>query len=407
MRRAAAFALAALVGLLAVARGADAPRSDTNRARFTLTETRSQAVSGPFTLFNGARVRLGGTLYVLSLDGDGRVTFTAPGGATYGPFQPVAGRLMRIGDAMYAYNGGGSGARAASQSAGARPVGADLQSASASAAAPIATFEPMPPPPDRIEIPPETPQRTAPALDLPNLPEPSRAFLWHLWFAPIDNTPLKWKVEKVNGRETDFERTSFGAGLTLKSWFAEADYSTSGKSGSIVPSGLGFTGASIDDATGYSLSLGYKRPFLREGGWTASAGLLGRIRQDKGDISSSALVSTGEADTNELGNVISKYESRKSSVKITEKSLRLDFDLAYQYQDFHGFAGLRIQPLSSVSVSGTLPYGEDNLKISAKHDDAIGVVFGGTVDLKAGFYFSADLTLGYETRLRLALSRDW
>ena len=389
-----------LFGLTMGARGAEAPRSDIKKSGFTLTETLGKTTHGPFTLFNGARIRLDGTLYKVSISGDDRITFTAPGGAAYGPYQPVPGRLMRIGNATYAYDGSNA---ASSRPVGTRPVGADLQSASA----PIATFDPLPPPPDRIEIPPETPQRTAPALDLPALPDPASTRIWSLWFAPIDNTPFKWTVEKVSGNKKDFERTSVGAGLTLFSWFAEADYALSGKSGSIVPSGLGFTGAAIDDASGFSVSLGYKRPFIREGSWTASAGILGRYRQDKGDITSSALVSTGEADTNELGNVISKYETRKSSVKITEKALRLDFDLAYQYYDFHAFAGLRVQPLSSVSVSGTLPYGEDDLKLSAKHDDAIGVVFGGTVDLKAGFYLSADLTLGYETRLRLALSRDW
>lgn len=389
----------ALFGLAMGARGAEAPRSDVKKSGFTLTETLGKTTHGPFTLFNGARIRLDGTLYKVSISGDDRITFTAPGGAAYGPYQPVPGRLMKIGSAMYTYNGGGAGAASSRAAEAAR--------SDTSAAAPIATFDPLPPPPDRIEIPPETPQRTAPALDLPELPDPASTRIWSLWFAPIDNTPFKWTVEKVSGNKKDFEHTSVGAGLTLYSWFAEADYALSGKSGSIVPSGLGFTGAAIDDASGFSVSLGYKRPFIREGSWTASAGILGRYRQDKGDITSSALVSTGEADTNELGNVISKYESRKSSVKITEKALRLDFDLAYQYYDFHAFAGLRVQPLSSVSVSGTLPYGEDDLKLSAKHDDAIGVVFGGTVDLKAGFYLSADLTLGYETRLRLALSRDW
>ena len=389
----------ALFGLAMGARGAEAPRSDIKKSGFTLTETLGKTTYGPFTLFNGARIRLDGTLYKISVGGDDRITFTAPGGAAYGPYQPVPGRLMKIGSAMYTYNGGGAGAASSRAAEAAR--------SDTSAAAPIATFDPLPPPPDRIEIPPETPQRTAPALDLPALPDAASTRIWSLWFAPIDNTPFKWTVEKVSGNKKDFERTSVGAGLTLFSWFAEADYALSGKSSSIVPSGLGFTGAAIDDASGFSVSLGYKRPFIREGSWTASAGILGRYRQDKGDITSSALISTGEADTNELGNVISKYETRKSSVKITEKALRLDFDLAYQYYDFHAFAGLRVQPLSTVSVSGTLPYGEDDLKLSAKHDDAIGVVFGGTVDLKAGFYLSADLTLGYETRLRLALSRDW
>lgn len=273
--------------------------------------------------------------------------------------------------------------------------------------APIASFDPLPPKPEMIEIPPETPQKTVAPLDLPLLPDDSSPLIWSIWFAPIDRTPLKWKVESLEGSKSDFKRTSAGVGLSFNSWYAETAYSVSGKSGAIVPTGLGLSGASIEDASGFAIAAGYKRPFLREGGWIASAGIFGRYRQEKGDVSSTALVFTGEADTNELGNAISSFEKCTSSVKITETNLRLDFELGYKYEDFYTFATLLIQPVSSVKTTGTLPYGPNELSLEAKHDEAVGVMVGGKCDLQAGFYVSADLTLGFETRFRVALARDW
>lgn len=375
-------------------------------ARYTLSETRTQTVSGPFTLFDGARIRLGGELYRVNIGSDRRITFTSPAGTPFGPYQMVPGRIMQIGKAMYSFDWAGASSFTSESGAVPRAAAAPASSrAAAQSSAPIATFAPMPPKPELIEIPPEVEHRSVPSLDLPALPDASRPLAWNFWLAPIDRTPFKWRVESVSGREVDFERTSAGAGLSLNSWMAEAAYSTSGKSGAIVPEGLGFSGSSIEDASGFALALGYKRPFLVEGGWTASAGIMGRIRQEKGDISSSALVATGEADTNDVGNVISEYQTRSSSIKISEKTLRLDFELGYRIESFRIFGDLVLQPLSSVSVSGKLPYGDDNLKISAKHDDAVGVMFGGSFDLPADFKIFADCTILCETRLRLGLSR--
>ncbi len=372
--------------------------------RFTLTETRSGASFGPFTLFDGARVRVDGTLYRVVFPGNGRVTFVdSTNGRTFGPYQPVEGRLMQLGKAMYAFGGAGkSGVRGKPAASG-----APGRAAAHAAPAPIAEFAPMPPKPELIEIPPEVEHRQAPSLDLPGLPDATRPPAWSIWLAPLDTTPFKWKVESVSGKKADFERTTLGGGLGYNSWLAEAAYSTSGKSSAIVPGGLGFSGSSIDDADGFSLAIGYKRPFLREGGWTASAGILGRIRQDKGDISSTALVATSKVDTNNVENVVSEYRSGKSSVKITEKALRLDFDLSYRSGQFMGFAGLQIQPVSSVSVSGHMPYGSENLKISAKHDDAIGAIVGGSYTFWNDFQVFADLTLIYESRLRIGVSREF
>ena len=375
-------------------------------ARYTLSETRTQTVSGPFTLFDGARIRLGGELYRVNIGSDRRITFTSPAGTPFGPYQMVPGRIMQIGKAMYSFDWAGASSFTSESGAVPRAAAAPASSrAAAQSSAPIATFDPMPPKPELIEIPPEVEHRSVPSLDLPALPDASRPLAWNFWLAPIDRTPFKWRVESVSGRDVDFERTSAGAGLSLNSWMAEAAYSTSGKSGAIVPEGLGFSGSSIEDASGFALALGYKRPFLVEGGWTASAGILGRIRQEKGDISSSALVATGESDTNDVGNVISEYQTRSSSIKISEKTLRLDFELGYRIESFRIFGDLVLQPLSSVSVSGKLPYGDDNLKISAKHDDAVGVMVGGSFDLPSDFKIFADCTILCETRMRLGLSR--
>lgn len=366
--------------------------------RFTLANTKSGQISGPFTIYHGARVRLGGDLYRISLDGDRRISFSGgPNGESYGPYQTVDGRLMQIGDAMYSFSWG----------AAARPTVQSPAPKKPAREAPIAEFAPMPPKPEMIAIPAETERRTVKPLDLPSLPDASKPFEWNFWLAPIDSTEFKWKVESVEGNSADLERRTVGAGLSLNSWSADAAYSTSGKSSAVLPDGLGLSGTSIDDASGWSIGAGYKRPLLKEGGWTASAGIFGRIRQDKGDLSATTLVSTDVADTNNLGNVISSFESSKSSVKVTEKTVRLDFDLGYRYRSFYGFAGLQLQPVSSVSVSGSLPNAGDNLKISAKHDDPIGFVAGGFWEFGNGLRVFSDFSLGIDKRLRFGLSRNF
>ncbi|WP_289458521.1 hypothetical protein, partial [Klebsiella pneumoniae] len=81
-----------------------------NPSRYTLTEARSQTTSGPFTLFDGARIRLDGTLYTLSVGADRRLTFTSSAGTAFGPYQAVPGRIMQIGQAMYSFAWAGAAA---------------------------------------------------------------------------------------------------------------------------------------------------------------------------------------------------------------------------------------------------------------------------------------------------------
>lgn len=364
-------------------------------SRFTLAETRTGAVSGPYTLYNGARIRVGGELFKIIIDGDRRVSFVSETGEKYGPYQPVPGRIMQIGNAMYSFNRQGASAQTAT-----RPREPAKE-------APIAEFAPLPPKPEPIAIPDETPRRSVTPLNLPSLPDADSPLAWKAWFAPVDNTPLKWEVESFKGKSADFKRKTLGAGLSYDSWFGEAAYSFSGESPAMIPDGLGLSGTSIDDASGWSFGIGYKRPFLKEGGWTASAGLFGRIRQDKGDARATSFVSTGEADTNNAENVVSSYAEQKSSVKISEKTLRLDFDLSYGYGRFCGYAGLRLQPVSSVSVSGHIPSGDEKLKLSAKHDDAIGFSCGSSYSFSNSLNIFAELEMGIETRLRLGLSRSF
>ena len=66
-----------------------------------------------------------------------------------------------------------------------------------------------------------------------------------------------------------------------------------------------------------------------------------------------------------------------------------------------------VQPLSNVSVSGALPFGEEPLKLKATHDDPIGVRLGGWYEIDGGWRLSGDLTLGMETLLRLGVARDF
>lgn len=392
----ASIAIAILALAAAPLRASAAPAPG---GRFHLVETQSGAAVGPFTLYNGARIRVKGVIYRVTLsEGEGRVTFTSEADSkSYGPYQPVAGRIMRIGGTTYSYSAG-TPAPAAPAAPVVRPPANN---------APIAEFAPLPPKPEMIEVPDEPRRSTVKPLSLPALPDASRPFSWNVWYAPLDVTEIKWKIEKVEGNEVEYKRQTVGAGLSWNSWTAEAALSPSGKSSSIVPDGLGLSGTSIDGSGGWSLGAGYKRPFLREGGWTASAGVFGRIRQDKGDISSMSLVTTGDSDTNELGNVISKFENRKETVKLTEAILRLDFELAYRSGSFGGFAGVKLQPFSSLDISGKLPNGDEELKLTAEHNDAIGFTAGGLYEFANGLRAFADFEVGIEKRLRIGLSRDF
>ena len=160
-------------------------------ARYTLSETRTQTVSGPFTLFDGARIRLGGELYRVNIGSDRRITFTSPAGTPFGPYQMVPGRIMQIGKAMYSFDWAGASSFTSESGAVPRAAAAPASSrAAAQSSAPIATFAPMPPKPELIEIPPEVEHRSVPSLDLIDFQYGSAPGLNDYWHTPAD-TPDK------------------------------------------------------------------------------------------------------------------------------------------------------------------------------------------------------------------------
>ena len=373
--------------------------------QFILVATRGGSVAGPFTLYNGAMVRIDGTLYELRVGSDERVSFVRRDPpAEYGPYQSVDGRIMRVGDVVYSFAWKGSAAAKALVGGAAQPAPVP---AKLPREAPIAEFAPMPPKPEPIHVPEPSEQRRVAPLNLPALPDATKPLSWAAWIAPVDITPLKWKVESAAANKTDYERRSVGGALALNSWFAEMQLSPAAKAGNIVPDDMSFYGSSIDDGSGWSFTLGYKRPFLSEGGWTASAGVYARYRRDKADVSTTTRQRMESADTNLVDHVYSTYETRTASLDIVEKNLGLDLELAYERDPWRAFVAILVQPLSDVSVSGHLPYGGEPLKVKATHDDPIGVRLGGWCEIDGGWRLSGDLTMGMETLLRLGVARDF
>ena len=359
---------------------------------FYLSETKSHALYGPFTLYDGAKIRVAGTLYSLSVAGD-RITFGGVPGGPFGPYQTVNGRIMRIGDSMYSFFW-----KDAVRTQPVAPVRAPEP--------PIAEFDPMPPMPERIEVP-EPESRHVEPLDLPPLPDATKPVSWFAWVAPVDNTPIEWKIESAKGNETDYKRTSLGGGLAINSWFSSLRLSTGGKSGDIVKKGMGVTSSSLSDGTGFALEAGYKRPFLSQNGWVASGGIYGMLRRDKADLKTRSLIHTSETDTNNVTNIKSYYRTRTSSLKLTEYTLGLDIDLAYVTDFWSAYVGVLIQPLSSLDVSGGLPYGDDDLKLEASHDDPLAARIGGWYEMDAGWRITAEAIFGMETLIRLGVWRNF
>ncbi len=139
----------------------------------------------------------------------------------------------------------------------------------------------------------------------------------------------------------------------------------------------------------------------------ASGGIYARLRQDKADLTTRSLVHTSETDTNNVTSIKSTYRKRTSSVKLTEFSLGLDIDVAYVTDIWSAYMGVLIQPLSSLDVSGSLPYGDDNLKLDASHDDPLALHAGGWYEMDAGWRITADVVFGMETQLRFGVWRDF
>lgn len=391
INRTLAFLAAALVTLDVVAAGDS----------FTLTNLRDQRTYGPFTRQNGAKVSIAGADYSLKAAGQDRVSFVSKAsGIEYGPIQIVNGRLGVIGHATYRV----SMDTATAPAKGAQGARQDVPAPTAAAS--TAFVQPPPAMPDKIDIPEPQPRRTVAPLDLPLLPEAKDVFLISAWLAPIDNAPIDWKLASKSAGDGAIERVSVGAGIDWRGWSARVTASPSVKCDDICSDGPGLADVSIDGGMGWSLGIGYMHPFLVEGGWSVNAGIRGLLRRDSGDLKSSTLVSSGEADTNAVGNVISRYENHTTSVDVTELSLWVDIELAYA-MDFWGVqAGVSIAPVDEFDISASVPYGNRSVSLKAERSTPISVSAGGWYEYE-GWRIFADLTVGADRALRLGVGHGF
>ena len=358
---------------------------------FTMLNIRDSRVFGPFRIKSGETVRVDGVSYQLLTPSAGRVSFKSlANGTEYGPFQVVDGRLGVVGNATYRL----------------RPASAAALPAPAPAAARNEPFVPQPPAmPEMIPVP-EQQRRVVPAKDLRALPETAPVIRALAWFAPIDNTPIDWKLDSSSAGDGDIERVSFGGEAEWNHWMASVTLSPVVESGGLAKGGSGITGASIEDGTGWSVGAGYRRPFLVEGGWSASAGLRGQFRQDSGDLTAHTVASSSHTDTNGVVSVLSERRTETSSITVRELSLWIDLELAYS-QDFWGlYADVSIEPVSEYSVSGSIKYGDRGLSIDAERSLPLSAMFGGWYRMDRWRFF-ADLTLGNDERLRLGCGYEF
>lgn len=361
--------------------------------QFSLRDASSGMSFGPYTLYNGARIRLSGALYEVVLPGDGRISFSEIGGkAAYGPYQTVDGRFMRIGGRSYLFSGVGDSAPQA-------PLPAK--------SGPLASFAPVPPRPERIRVPDEPASKGIAPLDLPALPSAKRDPYWSARLTAENERKMKWKADSLLGTKSPIRRRSIAALAGINSWHFGVEKTSGVESGNILPPGLGVLSSSMSGGSGYSLEGGYKRPFLVEGGWKASLGVRAKFRKEEGDLKSVALLDTGSGDTNNLDNVLSEYAESVSRIKLSEKRVMVDLELAYVRNPLTGFVSVTLEPYCDVSVSGSLYDGKRQAKISAEPEGAIGVKFGVEYALGGGWRIGADFSPMPEKALNFVLSRNF
>ena len=365
---------------------------------FLLQETQTRQLHGPVQKIDKSRINLAGRAYEIRVYSRDRISFMdVATQETYGPVATVDGRLVRVGNVMYAYYDASGKA--------AQTVRREAESGIAPRPAPPSTPKP-PPMPKRIDIPEEETAPIVPAKDLPALPEAESGLSVDAWIAFIDNTPIDWKVSSFKGAESDIERTTLGGDVVWNGLSLGAGFSPAVDGGEIVPKGVGVSSSSFDGDSGFLLELGSHHPFLSEGGWKASAGVRGQLRQDKGTISSSSLVSTGKADTND--NVIVEYKTQSSSVTLTEFSLWIDLGLSYSYYKMWGLsANFAFEPVSEYDVSGSFWYGGKKLSVEADRSVPIAFTLGGWCNLGEVFprvqpiLVFADASFGADVRFRV------
>ena len=362
---------------------------------FSFQNLRDSTVYGPYRLRKGETVRLGGTTYEVQTPAPGRVSFKSlSNGVVYGPIQAVDGRIGVVGNASYCLRAAADNAATASPPP--RP-----------AENPREPFVPQPPAmPAMIEVPDQQPQTLVKPKDLRPLPESKPVFRILGWLAPIDNTPIDWKIDSSKSGDGDIERTSIGADAEWNNWLASIALSPTVECSDIASGGTGVTGASFEDGTGWSIGGGYRRAFLAEGGWTARAGVRGQIRQESGDLSVQSVIRRDETDTNGVVTVMSERRTQTSSITIRELALWIDLELAYAEDNWGIYTGVSIQPISEYSVSGSIHYGEVNLSLDAERPLPVDVTAGAWYGFDRWRLF-ADLTVAADTRFRIGFGYDF
>ena len=363
----------------------------------SLQNLRDSTMYGPFRLRKGEKVTLGGVSYEILTPSENRISFKSrANGVVYGPIQIVDGRLGVVGNATYRLH------------VPKTPSGASTSTRNrAGNAAPEEPFVPQPPAmPELIEVPVQQPQRVVAPKDLRALPETAPVFQVRGWLAFVDHTPLDWKIDSSKAGDGVLERVSLGGGVDWNHWLASLVLSPFVECDDIVSGGAGITGASFEDGTGWSLEAGYRRPFLVEGGWTASAGLRGQIRQDSGDLHVSTVTRTDITDTNGVTSVWSESRTQTSSLTVRELSLWIDLELSYSEEIWGVYAQVSIEPVSEYDVSGSIRYGEGSLSLDAERQTPLSVTAGGWYALDRWRFFS-DLTIGADRRFRIGCGYDF
>ncbi|NLF85307.1 MAG: hypothetical protein GX571_04290, partial [Lentisphaerae bacterium] len=231
----------------------------TGAESFTLQAVRTERVFGPYTLQDGGRAQVDGHGYQMRIVPPDRLSFISlASGRVYGPVQTIEGRLLELNGQMYAFSW---------RVATAAPAPAAFAVTPREQPPPLA---PPPPIPEPIPIPP----MADPAPPKPRTPLPPPSTAWHVigWLAPFHDSALEWKVDGKRGRESDLSRTTLGGAMNWHGWTASLGLSPSVSGGALLPYGMDVTEAELDDGTGWSMSLGYRRPFLRQGRWEATFG---------------------------------------------------------------------------------------------------------------------------------------
>ncbi len=327
-----------VLGLLILGLALPAALPAETALRFSLEQTRTGERLGPFELRDGAAITLGERAYRLRRAADRRVSFQELGsGEVYGPFELVAGRIIEVGPAFYTV--------------------ADLIRVEAGQAPPArlppSVSAPPPPPPPIISA---VDAASSPAVrpvapPRPLLPEVDPGLRLSGWFALWQSTPLDWKVGDRSGREAALERVGLGVSSLWDGWTTEASVAADVHSGDLVPTGLEYGGASLEEGSGWRLSGGYQRPFRRDGSWEVVGGVRLAYAHMQADLVSSVLA-PGSVATNQTQELV--YVSRRESVSVDEWSAWIDVGATYRVGAWRLQGGLSVVPWNALTVDGDL-----------------------------------------------------